>query len=74
LRNSQSGSLLGPPTQKDEEQPLCPIADTLPQDFVLAECSAFGNNIWNRYYWDKFGWYGEKPLPNVDVKWEMFAD
>jgi hypothetical protein len=74
LQNSLSGSLLSPPTQNNEDEPLCPIADTLPEGFALAECSAFGHNIWNRYYWDKFGWYDEMSLPNVDGKWELFAD
>jgi len=74
LRNSLSGSLLRPPTQSNDDEPLCPIADTLPQDFVLAECAGFGNNIWNRYYWDKSGWYGEMLLPNTNSKWGVFAD
>ncbi|HSO12555.1 MAG TPA: hypothetical protein VLT51_09285, partial [Anaerolineales bacterium] len=73
-KNSLSGSLLRPPTQEDEDQPLCPIADTLPYGFVLAECTPFGNNIWSRYYWDKFGWYGELSLPNVNGKWKVYAD
>jgi hypothetical protein len=74
LKNSLSGSILRPPTQNNEDEPLCPIADSLPQEFVLAECDPFGHNIWNRYYWDKFGWYDEMSLPNVDSKWEMYAD
>jgi hypothetical protein len=74
LRNSLSGTVLRPPTQNNEDNPLCPIADTLPEGFVLAECEAFGHNIWNRYYWDKFGWYGEMSLPNVNGKWEVFAE
>lgn len=74
LRNSLSGSVLRPPTLVNEDQPLCPIADTLPHSFVLAECMPFGNNIWNRDYWDRFGWYGGMSLPNVDGKWEVFAD
>jgi hypothetical protein len=74
LQNSLSGTVLRPPTQNDEDNPLCPIADTLPQEFVLAECSPFGNNIWSRYYWDKFGWYGEKSLLNVNSKWDVYAD
>jgi hypothetical protein len=74
LKNSLSGSILRPPTQNNEDEPLCPIADSLPQEFVLAECDPFGHNIWNRYYWDKFGWYDEMSLPNVDGKWEMYAD
>ncbi|WKZ44082.1 MAG: lamin tail domain-containing protein [Anaerolineales bacterium] len=53
---------------------LCPIADTLPQEFYLAECNPFGNNIWSRFYWDNTGWYGEMNLPNINDKWDVFAD
>ena len=53
---------------------LCPVADTLPHDFYLAECAAFGNNIWSRLYWDNTGWYGEMDLPNYPGKWETFVD
>jgi len=74
LKNSLSGSILRPPTLVDEDQTLCPIADTLPEGFILAECTPFGNNIWSRYYWDKFGWYGDMSLPNVNGKWEVYAD
>ena len=74
LQNSLSGSLVTPPPQKGDTQPLCPIADTLPKDFVLAECQPFGNNIWNRYYWDKFGWFGERVLPDINSKWSVFAN
>jgi len=74
LVNSLSGSILRPPTQNKAGEALCPIADSLPQEFFLAECAAFGHNIWNRYYWDKFGWYGEMSLPNVEGKWDVFAD
>ena len=74
LRNSLSGSILRPPTLVDNDQTLCPIADTLPYEFVLAECTPFGNNIWNRYYWDRFGWYGEVNLPNVNGKYEVYGN
>lgn len=58
----------------DADRALCPIADTLPLEFFLAECAPFGNNIWSRFYWDHTGWYGEMNLPNVDGKWEIFVD
>lgn len=74
LKNSLSGSVLRPPAREDASQPLCPIADTLPEEFVVAECSPFGSDIWNRLHWDRFGWYGEMPLLHVNVKWEVFAD
>jgi hypothetical protein len=74
LKNSLSGSILRPPTLIDVDQTLCPIADTLPEGFILAECTPFGNNIWSRFYWDKFGWFGERSLPYVNGKWEVYAD
>lgn len=74
LRNSLSGSVLRPPTLVQIDQPLCPIADTLPLEFVLAECAPFGSNIWNRLYWDQFGWFGERTLPYGNSKWDVFAD
>jgi len=73
LTNALKGNFIDSPVQSVDE-PLCPIADTLPQDFALAECSPFGNNIWNRYYWDKFGWYGERNLPDVNGKWDVYVD
>ena len=73
LQNSLSGSSLNPPTAGGAEN-LCPIADTLPPAFVLAECPPFGNNIWNPEYWDKFGWYDEKNLPKSPGKWPIFAE
>ncbi len=73
LQNSLSGSTVNPPTAGDTEN-LCPIADTLPDDFVFAECHPFGNNIWNPAYWDRFGWYGEKYLPKSPGKWPVFVD
>jgi hypothetical protein len=73
LQNSLSGSSVNPPTTGGEEN-LCPIADTLPPDFVLAECLPFGNNIWNPAYWDKFGWYDERYLPKSPGKWPIFVD
>jgi hypothetical protein len=74
LKNSLSGSIVNPPTQGEGGQPLCPIADTLPQDFVIAECIPFGHDIWSRYHWDEFGWYGGMDLPNIYNLWDIYAD
>jgi hypothetical protein len=41
LQNSL-GSSVNPPVSGDSDN-LCPIADTLPNDFVLAECPPFGH-------------------------------
>ncbi|HKG52775.1 MAG TPA: lamin tail domain-containing protein, partial [Anaerolineales bacterium] len=73
LQNSLSGSSVNPPTTGGAEN-LCPIADTLPPEFVLAECPPFGNNIWNPAYWDKLGWFDEKNLPESPGKWPVFAE
>jgi len=73
LKNTLSGSFARPPTEEDDDQPLCPIADTLPIDFVWAECPSFGN-IWSRFYWDAKGWFGEKALPDVNGKWDVYVD
>ena len=72
LQNSLGG-VVRPPTTGDASE-LCPIADTLPIDFVLAECPPFGNNIWNSDYWDREGWYHERFLPESPGKWNVFVD
>ena len=71
LRNSAGGA---PGVGSGAETSFCPVADTLPLDFYLAECTPFGNNIWSRPYWDDTGWFGEQPLPNYPGKWEIFLD
>ncbi|MBN2118052.1 MAG: lamin tail domain-containing protein [Anaerolineales bacterium] len=73
LQNSLSESTVNPPTGSAEE-PLCPISDTLPDDFVFAECPPFGHNIWNPAYWDRNGWFDQKSLPGLPGKWPVFAD
>lgn len=71
LRNSAGGA---PGVGSGAETSFCPVADTLPLDFYLAECTPFGNNIWSRPYWDDTGWFGEQPLKNYPGKWEIFLD
>jgi len=73
LQNALSGSFVSPPNVVDADL-LCPIADTLTLEFILAECPPFGNNIWRPAYWDDEGWYGEKNLPKSPSKWPVFAD
>ena len=73
LKNSLSGSFVKPPTEVDDDEPLCPISDILPIDFAWAECPSFGN-MWSRFYWDAKGWFGEKSIPDLDSKWDVFVD
>ena len=73
LQNSLSGESAAPSDDVPNEL-YCPIADTLPSDFALAECEPYGNEIWSSEFWDSTGWYGEKYLPEIDSKWPVFAD
>lgn len=73
LQNSLSGGSASPSSGMNQ-QLLCPIADTLPEDFVIAECAPYGNNIWRRAFWDATGWYGEKIIPKIQSRWDVFAD
>ena len=57
----------------DDSGSLCPIADSLPKDFVLAECPSIGNT-WSRYYWDQNGWMNDMDLSNLDGQWDTFVD
>ena len=69
LRN-KPGTGLAP---DDSSGSVCPIADSLPRDFVLAECPSIGNT-WSRYYWDQNGWLNEMTLPNLEGEWDAFVD
>lgn len=73
FQNSLSGVDDRPPTGTSG-QLYCPIADTLPESFALAECAPFGNNIWRPAYWDQTGWYGQRFLPGIISKWPVFAE
>jgi hypothetical protein len=71
LGNSAGGA---PGTGASREAAFCPVADTLPLDFYIAECTPFGNHIWNRFYWDNTGWFGEQSLPEYPGKWVVIVD
>jgi hypothetical protein len=73
LQNSLSSEFVSPANGLNETL-RCPIADTLPEDFVIAECSPYGNNIWRRAFWDATGWYGETIIPDIESRWDVFAD
>jgi hypothetical protein len=73
LQNSLRGNAVKPPVAGGGDN-LCPIADTLPEDFAYAECLPFGSNIWNRAYWNRSGWYNETYLPESPGKWPVFVD
>lgn len=73
LQNSLSGGA-NPTIGNTADEAQCPIADTLPNDFVFAECPGFGYGIWSAEFWDEAGWLDEQILPEIDSKKPVFAD
>lgn len=74
LPNERRGQLPSLPPGTGLEQPLCRLADTLPEEFVLAECYGFGEDMWNSSYWDRLGWKGDRPVLQNGSKWETFIE
>jgi hypothetical protein len=60
--------------QAGYQSPVCDLPDTLPADFLFAECRGYGAKIWNSFYWDKDGWRGERYVPENKTKWESFVE
>jgi len=55
-------------------EPACLLPDTLPEDFLIGECEAFGSDIWNAWYWDRTGWAGGAYVPQNSSGWETFVE
>lgn len=72
--NQREGKLPASPPGTGLETPLCRLADTLPEEFILAECLAFGDAMWNSRYWDEAGWLGERFVRQNGSKWESFIE
>ncbi|MBL8103108.1 MAG: lamin tail domain-containing protein [Anaerolineales bacterium] len=73
LTNTREGSV---PSMPDEgyQSPICQLPDTLPADFLFAECRGYGANIWNSFYWDQNGGLGAKNIPQNTSKWEAIIE
>ncbi|MEK6753629.1 MAG: lamin tail domain-containing protein [Chloroflexota bacterium] len=56
------------------ESPVCQLPDTLPADFLFAECHGFGANIWDAYFWDQTGIPGSRYIPQNTSKWEAIIE
>lgn len=54
------------------ESPVCELPDTLPADFLFAECRGYGANIWDAYFWDRTGIAASWYIPQNTSKWETF--
>jgi uncharacterized repeat protein (TIGR01451 family) len=74
LINSREGAVPSMPDDKNSESPVCLLPDTLPADFLFAECHGYGSDIWNPFYWDEAGWQGEQPIPENWSKWNSFVE
>ncbi len=73
LANTREGGVPSMPGGGVFEPVLCDLPDTLPADFLFAECRGYGSNIWNTFYWDQPGWQGELTVPENISKWESFV-
>jgi hypothetical protein len=71
--NTRQGSVPAMPGGDAFEPTTCDLPDTLPADFLFAECRGYGTHIWNTFYWDQPGWQGEQYVPENMSKWESFV-
>jgi hypothetical protein len=74
LNNTRDGSVPTAPNGGGSQSILCNLPDTLPADFLFAECRGYGADIWNDFYWDEFGWQGDQRVPDDLSKWESFVE
>lgn len=76
LTNTREGVLPSMPDVNGEKftSPVCDLPDTLPADFLFAECRGYGANVWSSFYWDKPGWQGDQPVPENQIDWKSFIE
>jgi len=74
LTNSREGVVPSMPGSEVFESPNCDLPDTLPADFLFAECRGYGANIWHSFYWDKSGWLGDQSVLENMSKWQSFVE
>jgi hypothetical protein len=73
LFNTREGRVPTMPGGGDESA-LCDLPDTIPNEFYFAECHGYGANIWNSYYWDRFGWQGAIYIKQNTSKFESIIE
>ncbi|MBI5825237.1 MAG: lamin tail domain-containing protein [Chloroflexi bacterium] len=71
--NTRTGTVPSLPGGEVESL-VCQLPDTLPADFLFAECRGFGANIWDAYFWDQTGIPGSRYIPQNASKWEAFIE
>ncbi len=72
--NSREGEVPTMPEGGAFQSPVCNLPDTLPADFLFAECRGYGADIWRSYFWDRWGWMGERPVPENTNKRQSFVE
>ncbi|MGE5249281.1 MAG: lamin tail domain-containing protein, partial [Bacteroidota bacterium] len=72
--NQRKGQVPSLPPGTGLEEPLCLLADTLPSDFLLAECHGFGEDMFSSLYWDRNGWWFDFPVRQNGSKWQTFVE
>ncbi len=72
--NRRTGPIPVPVPGTGLEEPFCPLADTVPEDFRLAECNDYGADMWQSGYWDKSSGQGDQVVPQDSSKWETFIE
>lgn len=74
LFNTRTGEIPTPPANLGLQPELCTLPDTLPEDFLYAECYGYGSEMWRSMYWDQQGWGGDQFVPANTSKWESFVE
>jgi hypothetical protein len=69
LENSLTGAAPLPPPQAASHPAPCLLPDTVPDAFRQGECASYGNEMWNRLYWDNLAGQKEFPVPDIYSKW-----
>jgi hypothetical protein len=72
--NTRNGDVPSMPDGDVFESPVCELPDTLPIEFLLAECRGYGANIWRSMYWDRMGWQGDVHVPENMSKWQSYVE
>jgi hypothetical protein len=72
--NTREGEVPSMPPGVGLNPPICGLPDTLPTDFLIAECNGYGANIWRSQYWDETGWQGDLYVPENNSKWDSYVE
>jgi len=74
LFNTRSGDVPSLPPDDGLQPEVCRLPDTLPEDFLYAECHGYGSEMWRSMYWDEEGWGGDQFVPANTSKWNSFVE